>query len=95
MRSRVIRAPTTSWWWKVTTPPAEGPGPRLADVVEERGEAEQPVRRGLVDHRQGVGEHVLVPVDRVLLEGERRAARGGTRRPGRSRPRTTARSTGG
>ncbi len=44
--------------------------PRLADVVEERGEAEQPIGRRLVHHREGVGEHVLVPVDRVLFERE-------------------------
>ena len=48
----------------------EGPGPRLADVVEEGGQSEQPVGAGLVHHGQGVGQHVLVPVDRILLEGE-------------------------
>ena len=32
----------------------EGPGPRLADVVEQGGQAQQPVRRRLVHHGQGV-----------------------------------------
>ena len=50
----------------------DGARARLADVVEERGQAEQPVLRGLVDDGQGVGQHVLVPVDRVLLERQAR-----------------------
>ena len=57
----------------------EGPGPGLADVVEQGGQAQQPVGARLVDHGQGVGQHVLVAVDGVLLEGEARAARAGTR----------------
>ena len=72
MRFRAIFAPTTSWWWKWTPP---GPIERvsgLADVVEERREAQGPVRAGLLDDGDGVGKDVLVPLDRVLLEGERR-----------------------
>jgi hypothetical protein len=44
--------------------------PRLADVVEERGQAQHPIWRGPIDDRQSVGQDVLVPVDRVLFEGE-------------------------
>ncbi len=51
-------------------------GPGLADVVEQGGHAQGQV--GLVgveggrplDHRDGVPQHVLVPVDRVLLQGQ-------------------------
>ena len=73
---------------------AEGAGLRLADVVEEGGQAQQPVGLGLVHHGQGVGEHVLVPVDRVLLE--RQAGQLGQEIVGqaRSRPRTRAPTEG-
>ena len=54
-------------------------GPGLADVVEQGGEAGEVVRRAVrlaggdvADDGDGVGEHVLVPVDRVLLEAHRR-----------------------
>ena len=47
-------------------------------------------RPRLGDHRDGVGQHVLVAVDRILLDPHRRAARGGTRRPDRCRPGTTS-----
>ena len=51
-------------------------GAGLADVVEQGGHAQGEV--GLVgveggrplDHRDGVPQHVLVPVDRVLLQGQ-------------------------
>ena len=42
----------------------------LAHVVEEGGQTQDPVGSGAVHHRDGVGQHVLVPVDGVLLEGE-------------------------
>ena len=50
----------------------EGAGPGLADVVEQGGQTQQPVRARLVHHGQRVGQDVLVAVDGVLLEGERR-----------------------
>ncbi len=49
---------------------AEGARAGLADVVEQRGQAQEPVRARLVHHGQGVGEDVLVAVDGVLLEGK-------------------------
>ena len=51
-------------------PVDERPGPGLADIVEEGGQPQQTVGAGLVHHRQGVGQHILVPVDRVLFEGQ-------------------------
>ena len=52
--------------------PAIGDGPRagLADIVEERREAEQAVGRRLVHHGQRVRQHVLMTVNGVLLECE-------------------------
>jgi hypothetical protein len=47
-------------------------GGRLADVMEQSSETQQSIGAGLVHHGDRVGEHVLVPVDRVLLEGQRR-----------------------
>ena len=46
MRSRVMRAPTTSWWWKRHAVVADRPGLRLADVVEQRGQAHDAARAG-------------------------------------------------
>ena len=65
-----MRAPTTSWWWKLTPLPAEGPGLGLAHVVEQRGQARRLAVAATVvgHHRDGVGQDVLVAVDRVLLE---------------------------
>ena len=41
----------------------------LADVVEQRGQPhDRAAGRGLGDHRDRVGQHVLVAVDRVLLD---------------------------
>ena len=78
IRLRVILAPTTSWWWKVTTPSRlEAPGARLADVVHQRGEAGHEVGPAaepvlevdrLLEHGQGVLVDVLVPVVLVALE---------------------------
>ena len=51
---------------------SEGAGLGLADVVEQRGQAQHPIGAGLVDHRQRVGQDVLVAVDRVLFEGQPR-----------------------
>ena len=48
-----------------------GAGSRLADVVEQGGEPEPQRRLGLGGDRDRVGQHVLVAVDRVLLEPER------------------------
>ena len=56
------------------------PGPRLADVVEQGGEPENLVGTRLLDHGDGVGEDVLVPLDRVLLERKRRQLREELRR---------------
>ena len=50
----------------------DGARARLADVVEQRGQAQQPVRRRLVHDCEGVRQDVLVPVDRILLERETR-----------------------
>ena len=82
IRLRVMRAPTASWWWKVVPLPSQvAPGPRLADVVEQRRQPRQaevvrgrPLgRRGDVLHdRDRVRQHVLVPVDRVVFEPHRR-----------------------
>ena len=44
----------------------------LADVVEERSQAQSPLRTCLLDDGDRMRENVLVPLDRVLLEGERR-----------------------
>ena len=54
---------------------AERPRLRLPDVVEEGGEAQQPIRTNLLHHGDGVGEHVLVTLDGVLLERQRRQLR--------------------
>ena len=48
----------------------ERAGLRLADVVEERGEAHRQLRARLGHHGDRVGQDVLVVVDRVLLEGQ-------------------------
>ena len=53
---------------------------RLADVVEQRREARAPeverrasrVRADVLDDGEGVGQHVLVAMDRVLLQPHRR-----------------------
>ena len=56
----------------------ELPGPRLADVVQEGGEAQHQVRTlrlqgdGVVEDGERVGEDVLVPVDGVLLQPQQR-----------------------
>ncbi len=42
----------------------------LADVVEERGQAHDPVGPCLLHHGDGVGQDVLVAMDGVLLEGQ-------------------------
>ena len=41
---------------------------RLADVVEQRGEPHLELGLGLLHHRDGVREHVLVTMDGILLE---------------------------
>lgn len=56
-------------------PVLERAGPRLADVMEQRAQAQPEIRSGLGDHRDGVGEDVLVTVDRVLFEPQRRKLR--------------------
>ena len=48
----------------------ERAGLGLADVVEERGKANYPAGAGPLHDGDGVGEHVLVAVDRVLFESE-------------------------
>ena len=53
----------------------ELPGGRLADVVEQRGEPEVEGRRDLLDNGDRVSQHVLVVMQRVLLEGQRRQFR--------------------
>ena len=70
-RSSVMRAPTTSWWWKLTPPCRERARLRLADVVEQRGEAHDQLGPRVAHDRDRVREHVLVGVDRVLLEPHR------------------------
>jgi hypothetical protein len=47
---------------------ADRAGLGLADVVEERGEADPQLGPGVAHHGDRVREHVLVLVDRVLLE---------------------------
>ena len=39
-----MRAPTTSWWWKLTPPPANDRVLGLPDVVEQRGQAHDAAR---------------------------------------------------
>ena len=66
-RSRAMRAPTTSWWWNDTP---LGPMERVLGLPTScRSAAIRTVRSGdgLGHHRDGVGQHVLVAVDRVLL----------------------------
>ena len=46
----------------------ERAGLGLADVVEQRGQAHEQLGPRVAHHRDGVREHVLVRVDRVLLE---------------------------
>ena len=70
MRARVDAGPDHLMVMEGHSPVADRTRLGLADVVEEGGEAQEPVRSGLVDHRQGVGEHVFVSVDWVLFEGE-------------------------
>ena len=50
----------------------EGARPGLTDVVEESRQSDDLVEADLVDNRDRVGEDVLVPVHRVLLQRERR-----------------------
>ena len=45
---------------------------RLADVVEEGGQAKNLVRARLFDDGDRMGEDVLVPLNRVLLESQGR-----------------------
>ena len=78
-------------------------GAGLADVVEQRRQSGDAVvelgrvlgRTDVVDHRDRVAQHVLVPVDRIVLEPQPRAAPAGTDRPARSRPGTTDPEPGG
>jgi putative hemolysin len=44
----------------------------LPDVVKERSQAKSPLGICLLDDGERVSENVLVPLDWVLLEGERR-----------------------
>ena len=53
-------------------PRPERTGLGLAHVVEQRGQAHQAVGPGLFHHGDGVGQHVLVAVDGVLLQGQGR-----------------------
>ena len=70
----------------------------LAHVVEQRGQPHDPVglpvahRGDVVDDRDHMGEHVLVPVDRTLFEPHRRQLGGRTRRSSRCRRGTTDRA---
>ena len=103
MRSRVMRAPTTSWWWNVT--PLPWPIRRGSWACRRRGTAPPGGCAGsrtsarasaahVLDHRDGVGEHVLVAVDRVLLEAHGRQLGQELARPGRCRRGTTGRRPG-
>ena len=105
IRLRVILAPTTSWWWKVTDAVVEEPaGPRLADVVHQRGEPGDEVRAAagqpvlevdrLLEHGERVLVDVLVPVVLVALERERRQLGQHAARRARSRRAASARSRG-
>src|SRR5579875_2171468 len=49
---------------------ADRAGLRLADVMEEGGKAQEALGARLLDDGDRMGEHVLMPVDRVLLESE-------------------------
>ena len=60
-----MRAPTTSWWWNETP---SGPNDRVLGLPTSW----KRVGIGALDDGDGVGEHVLVPVDGILLEPQRR-----------------------
>ena len=82
----------------------EPAGPRLADVVHQRGEPGDEVRAAagqpvlevdrLLEHGQGVLVDVLVPVVLVALERQRRQLGQHVRRPARSRPAASGPSRG-
>ena len=90
-RLRAIRAPTTSWWWKLTPPPGwNSRVARLADVVQQRRQPQDQVglRRRLVrllqvdrlrQHGQRVLVDVLVLVVLVDRQPHRRAPRAARR----------------
>ena len=56
-----VRTDRTSLWFR--------------NVVEQRGEAQHPVRTGVRHNRKRVGKNVLMPMNRILLERHRRQLR--------------------
>ena len=93
-----MRAPTTSWWWKLTPPGTERARLRLADVVEQRGEPHRELAAGCCARPRscararpcGVWIGILLEPHRVELGqelvGEPGLARGATApRSGRRR----------
>ena len=68
MRSRAMRAPTTSWKWNDTPSPVIERVFGLPTSWNSAASRRHLVGRGVLDDGDGVREHVLVPVDRVLLE---------------------------
>ena len=66
-----MRAPTTSWWWKLTPP---GPIERVLGLPTSWSSAARrtaQLRRRVLDDGDRVRQDVLVRVDRVLLEPHR------------------------
>ena len=82
-----MRAPTASWWWNVV--PLPGWKPRVRGLPMSWNSAARRVRRksnggcgglfvgrsDVVDHGDGVTEDVLVTMDRIVLEAQRRKLR--------------------
>ena len=84
-----ICAPTTSWWWNDTPPPGSWRRvARLADVVQQRGQAQHQVgpvllqAHGPLEHLQRVLVHVLVLV--VLVDLQAQAGQLGQHVPGQA-----------
>ena len=86
IRLRVIRAPTASWWWKVVPLPSWYPRvrglPTSWNNAASRATGSRTARRrsvvrrtDVLDDGDRVRQHVLVAMDRVVLESHRRQLR--------------------
>ena len=78
-RFLAIFAPTTSWWWKETRPPARSAGSSACRCRAAARPAAAPgpgpsvlQRDRLLEHGEGVLVDVLVPVVLVALQAQRR-----------------------